>query len=187
MAPLSTALKCPRVVRTRPPTWDHTQRCFGSREYGIHCRSHTTRSSHRRLRCNVVEDTLSNYLMGYRGYQKYSCPGNHTRLPRNISHLKIAFSPEFLLERQRLKDLLRIFSSSAPPKMLLNWCSNNVEAGVLRKERLFHVTPTKRIGRAKEFYALEVVLLTRCTTSGSHGRRLEQHPRNHHGGASTTD
>lgn len=113
---------------------------------------------------SIVEDTLRQLPDGFTVVIKSTVvPGTTQGYHEMFPHLKIAFSPEFLLERQRLEDfanqdLLVVGTHHEDVAQLV--FQQHVEAGVLRKERLFHVTPTEAelVKYTKNtFYALKVV------------------------------
>ena len=113
---------------------------------------------------SIVEDTLNQLPEGFTVVIKSTViPGTTQRYHEEYPHLNIAYSPEFLLERQRLEDfanqdLLVVGTHHEDvAKMVFQ---QHVEAGVMRKERLFHVTPTQAelVKYTKNtFYALKVI------------------------------
>ncbi len=113
---------------------------------------------------SIVEDTLNHLPEGFTVVIKSTViPGTTQRYHEEYPHLNIAYSPEFLLERQRLEDfanqdLLVVGTHHEDvAKMVFQ---QHVEAGVMRKERLFHVTPTQAelVKYTKNtFYALKVI------------------------------
>ena len=86
-------------------------------------------------------------------------------LPKHyhISHLKIAYSPEFLVERRRLEDFANqdILVCGTHHKEVAEMVfKQHKDAGVLRNENLFHVTPTQAelVKYTKNtFYAMKVI------------------------------
>ena len=90
-------------------------------------------------------------------------PGTTQKFHDMFPHLRIAYSPEFLLERQSIQDfsnqdLLVVGTHHEDVAQLV--FSHHQQAGVMRKDQFFHVSPTEAelIKYAKNtFFALKVI------------------------------
>ena len=112
----------------------------------------------------IVEDILQGLPSGFSVVIKSTVvPGTTQRFHEKYPHLRIAFSPEFLVERRRLEDIMNqdILVVGTHHKELADLVlQHHKEAGVLRKEQFFHVTPTEAelVKYTKNtFYALKVI------------------------------
>ena len=89
-------------------------------------------------------------------------PGTTQQYHEQYPHLKIAYSPEFLVERRRLEDFANqdILVVGTHHKELAELVfQQHEQAGVLRRKQLFQVTPTQAelVKYTKNtFYALKV-------------------------------
>ena len=90
-------------------------------------------------------------------------PGTTQRFHQEYPHLKIAYSPEFLVERRHLEDFGNqdlIVCGTHHPEVAELVFQQHREAGVLSKEQTFCVTPTQAelVKYTKNtFYALKVI------------------------------
>ncbi len=112
----------------------------------------------------IVESVLDELPDGFTAVIKSSVvPGTTERYHDTYPHLKIAYSPEFLVERQRLEDFANqdlLVCGTHHADVAERVFTQHKEAGVLRTENLFHVTPTQAelVKYTKNtFYALKVV------------------------------
>ena len=89
-------------------------------------------------------------------------PGTTQRYHEQYPHLKIAYSPEFLVERQRLEDFSNqdiLVCGTYHADVAERVFQQHREAGVLRKDQTFQVTPTQAelVKYTKNtFYAMKV-------------------------------
>ena len=113
---------------------------------------------------SIVEEILSELPDGFVAVIKSTViPGTTEKLQERFPKLKIAYSPEFLVERNRLTDFAnqRILVVGTKhedvAKMVFD---QHKEAGVLIEEKLFHTTSTEAemVKYTKNnFYALKVI------------------------------
>ena len=112
---------------------------------------------------SIVEGILDALPDGFTAVIKSTVvPGTTEVYHQRYPNLKIAYSPEFLVERQRLEDfanqdilVVGTHHKDVAERVFLQ----HKEAGVLRREQLFHVTPTQAelVKYTKNtFYALKV-------------------------------
>ena len=96
---------------------------------------------------SIVESVLEELPEGFMAVIKSTViPGTTETFQQNYPHLKIAYSPEFLVERRHLEDFGNqdILVCGTYHKDLAEIVfKQHREAGVLRKEQTFHVTPTQ--------------------------------------------
>ncbi|MDA8529975.1 hypothetical protein N9N91_01890 [Candidatus Poseidonia alphae] len=111
----------------------------------------------------IVEDVLDALPEGFTAVIKSTVvPGTTQLYHERYPHLKIAYSPEFLVERQRLEDFANqdiLVVGSHHEDVVQRVFEQHKEAGVLRREQLFHVTPTQAelVKYTKNtFYAVKV-------------------------------
>jgi UDPglucose 6-dehydrogenase len=111
----------------------------------------------------IVEEVLDALPEGFTAVIKSTVvPGTTQLYHERYPHLKIAYSPEFLVERQRLEDFANqdiLVVGSHHEDVVKRVFEQHKEAGVLRREQLFHVTPTQAelVKYTKNtFYALKV-------------------------------
>lgn len=96
---------------------------------------------------SLVEQTLECLPTGMTAIIKSTViPGTTQRFHDQYPNLKIAYSPEFLVERNRIEDFsnqdfLVVGTHHADVAQLV--FEHHVQAGVMRNEQLFHVTPTE--------------------------------------------
>lgn len=112
----------------------------------------------------IVEGVLDELPAGFTAVIKSSVvPGTTESYHERYPHLKIAYSPEFLVERQRLEDFANqdlLVCGTHHADVAERVFSQHKEAGVLRQENLFHVTPTQAelVKYTKNtFYAMKVI------------------------------
>lgn len=112
---------------------------------------------------SIVEGILDALPDGFTAVIKSTVvPGTTEVYHQRYPNLKIAYSPEFLVERQRLEDfanqdilVVGTHHEDVAERVFLQ----HKEAGVLRREQLFHVTPTQAelVKYTKNtFYAMKV-------------------------------
>lgn len=111
----------------------------------------------------IVEEVLGALPEGFTAVIKSTVvPGTTQRYHDEYPHLKIAYSPEFLVERRRLEDFANqdILVVGTHHQAVADLVfQQHKEAGVLRREQLFRVTPTQAelVKYTKNtFYALKV-------------------------------
>ncbi len=111
----------------------------------------------------IVEDVLNALPEGFMVVIKSTVvPGTTQQYHEQYPHLKIAYSPEFLVERRRLEDFANqdILVVGTHHKELAELVfQQHEQAGVLRRKQLFQVTPTQAelVKYTKNtFYALKV-------------------------------
>ena len=112
----------------------------------------------------IVESVLDELPDGFTAVIKSSVvPGTTESYHERYPHLKIAYSPEFLVERQRLEDFANqdlLVCGTHHADVAERVFSQHREAGVLRRENLFHVTPTQAelVKYTKNtYYAMKVI------------------------------
>lgn len=113
---------------------------------------------------SIVEETLELLPDGFIAVIKSTViPGTTARLQENFPNLKIAYSPEFLVERQRLEDFAnqRILVVGTEHKEVAELVfEHHKTAGVLIGNNTFHVSSTEAemVKYSKNnFYALKVI------------------------------
>lgn len=113
---------------------------------------------------SIVEGILDELPVGFTAVIKSSVvPGTTQSYHDKYSHLKIAYSPEFLVERRRLEDFANqdlLVCGTHHVDVAQRVFDQHKEAGVLRTENLFHVTPTQAelVKYTKNtFYATKVI------------------------------
>ena len=90
-------------------------------------------------------------------------PGTSERYHNEFPHLKIAYSPEFLVERRHLEDFGAqdiLVCGTHHEEVAELVFQQHREAGVLRRDQTFHVTPTQAelVKYTKNtFYAMKVI------------------------------
>tara|TARA_B110000444_G_scaffold103036_1_gene97290 strand:- start:22543 stop:23367 length:825 start_codon:yes stop_codon:yes gene_type:complete len=112
----------------------------------------------------IVEGVLDELPDGFTAVIKSSVvPGTTQSYHERYPHLKIAYSPEFLVERRRLEDFANqdlLVCGTHHTDVAELVFTQHKEAGVLRRENLFHVTPTQAelVKYTKNtFYAMKVI------------------------------
>ncbi len=112
----------------------------------------------------IVEEVLDSLPDGFTAVIKSTViPGTTEVFHQRYSHLKIAYSPEFLVERRRLEDFANqdiLVCGTHHEDVAQLVFKQHLEAGVLRNENLFHLTPTQAelVKYTKNtFYAMKVV------------------------------
>ena len=113
---------------------------------------------------SIVEEVLDSLPEGFTAVIKSTViPGTTQKYHEQYPHLKIAYSPEFLVERRRLEDFANqdILVCGTHHKEVAEMVfSQHIEAGVLKSDNLFHVTPTQAelVKYTKNtFYAMKVI------------------------------
>ena len=112
----------------------------------------------------IVEGILDALPDGFTAVIKSTVvPGTTEQYHARYPHLKIAYSPEFLVERQRLEDFANqdlLVCGTHHADVAERVFEQHKQAGVLRRENLFHVTPTQAelVKYTKNtFYAIKVI------------------------------
>lgn len=113
---------------------------------------------------SIVEEVLDSLPEGFTAVIKSTViPGTTQKYHEQYPHLRIAYSPEFLVERRRLEDFANqdILVCGTHHKEVAEMVfSQHIEAGVLKSDNLFHVTPTQAelVKYTKNtFYAMKVI------------------------------
>ena len=111
----------------------------------------------------IVESTLDALPGGFTAVIKSTVvPGTTQRYHEQYPHLKIAYSPEFLVERQRLEDFANqdiLVCGTHHADVAERVFEQHRQAGVLRRDQTFQVTPTQAelVKYTKNtFYAMKV-------------------------------
>ena len=116
--------------------------------------------------CNlsIVESVLNELPDGFTAVIKSTVvPGTAQRYHEEYPNLKIAYSPEFLVERRHLEDFGNqdiLVCGTHHSDVANRVFQQHREAGVLAKEQTFHVTPTQAelVKYTKNtFYAVKVI------------------------------
>ena len=112
----------------------------------------------------IVEEILDALPEGFTAVIKSTViPGTTQKFHQKYSHLKIAYSPEFLVERRRLEDFSNqdiLVCGTHHKDVAETVFQQHKDAGVLRSENLFQVTPTQAelVKYTKNtFYAMKVI------------------------------
>ncbi len=113
---------------------------------------------------SIVESILDELPEGFTAVIKSTVvPGTTERFQQQRPHLRIAYSPEFLVERRYLEDFGNqdvLVCGTHHPEVAELVFQQHREAGVLRRDQTFHVTPTQAelVKYTKNtFYALKVI------------------------------
>ena len=113
---------------------------------------------------SIVESVLDELPEGFIAVVKSTViPGTTQSYHQRYPHLKIAYSPEFLVERRHLEDFGNqdiLVCGTHHQEVAELVFQQHREAGVLRKDQCFHVTPTQAelVKYTKNtFYALKVI------------------------------
>jgi UDPglucose 6-dehydrogenase len=111
----------------------------------------------------IVESTLDALPDGFTAVIKSTVvPGTTQRYHEEYPNLKIAYSPEFLVERQRLEDFANqdiLVCGTHHAEVAERVFEQHRQAGVLRRDQTFHVSPTQAelVKYTKNtFYAMKV-------------------------------
>lgn len=113
---------------------------------------------------SIVESVLEKLPDGFIAVIKSTViPGTTENLQQKFTNLKLAYSPEFLVERQRLEDfanqkILVVGTDHRDVAELV--FKHHVESGVLISNNTFHISPTEAeiVKYTKNnFYALKVI------------------------------
>ena len=112
----------------------------------------------------IVEEILDALPDGFTAVIKSTViPGTTQQFHEKYTHLKIAYSPEFLVERRRLEDFANqdiLVCGTHHEEVAQTVFKQHKDAGVLRSENLFQVTPTQAelVKYTKNtFYATKVI------------------------------
>ena len=112
----------------------------------------------------IVESVLDELPDGFSAVIKSTVvPGTTQSYHLQYPALKIAYSPEFLVERRHLEDFGNqdiLVCGTHHPDLAERVFQQHREAGVLRRDQCFHVTPTQAelVKYTKNtFYALKVI------------------------------
>jgi len=112
----------------------------------------------------IVEEVLDSLPDGFTAVIKSTVvPGTTQSFHEKYPNLKIAYSPEFLVERRRLEDFANqdlLVCGTHHGEVAEIVFRQHKEAGVIRTENLFHVSPTEAelVKYTKNtFYALKVI------------------------------
>ena len=113
---------------------------------------------------SIVEEILQSLPDGFAVVIKSTViPGTTESFHQQYPQLKIAYSPEFLVERRRLEDFANqdiLVCGTHHQDVAVLIFQHHQEAGVLRTPNFFHVTPTQAelVKYSKNtFYALKVI------------------------------
>tara|TARA_B100001564_G_C20585308_1_gene645210 strand:- start:76 stop:900 length:825 start_codon:yes stop_codon:yes gene_type:complete len=113
---------------------------------------------------SIVEEILDLLPEGFTAIIKSTViPGTTQKFHERYHHLKIAYSPEFLVERRRLEDFANqdiLVCGTHHKNVAETVFQHHRDAGVLRSENVFHVTPTQAelVKYTKNtFYAMKVI------------------------------
>jgi UDPglucose 6-dehydrogenase len=113
---------------------------------------------------SIVEGVLDALPEGFTAVIKSTVvPGTTQRYHDEYPHLKIAYSPEFLVERRHLEDFGNqdiLVCGTHHADVAERVFAQHREAGVLKRDQTFHVTPTQAelVKYTKNtFYALKVI------------------------------
>ena len=113
---------------------------------------------------SIVEDVLHQLPNGFTAVIKSTVvPGTTQLWHESFPHLKIAYSPEFLVERRRLEDFANqdiLVCGTHHQDVAETVFLQHREAGVLRTNQTFQVTPTQAelVKYTKNtFYAMKVI------------------------------
>jgi len=116
--------------------------------------------------CNlsIVESVLNNLPDGFTAVIKSTVvPGTTQRYHEEYPHLKIAYSPEFLVERRHLEDFGKqdiLVCGTHHADVAKRVFQQHREAGVLKRDQTYQVTPTQAelVKYTKNtFYAVKVI------------------------------
>ncbi len=112
----------------------------------------------------IVEEVLDSLPDGFTAVIKSTVvPGTTQLFHEKYPNLKIAYSPEFLVERRRLEDFANqdlLVCGTHHEEVAEIVFRQHKEAGVIRTENLFHVSPTEAelVKYTKNtFYAIKVI------------------------------
>jgi len=113
---------------------------------------------------SIVEGILDKLPDGFTAVIKSTVvPGTTQRYHEDYPHLKIGYSPEFLVERRHLEDFGNqdiLVCGTHHADVAERVFQQHREAGVLKREQTFHVTPTQAelVKYTKNtFYAMKVI------------------------------
>lgn len=113
---------------------------------------------------SLVEDTLERLPDGFSAIIKSTVvPGTTQKFHENYGNLKIAYSPEFLVERRHLEDFANqdfLVCGTYHKDLAERVFEHHRIAGVMKTDATFHVTPTvaELVKYSKNtFYAIKVI------------------------------
>lgn len=113
---------------------------------------------------SIIEEVLESLPNGFSAVIKSTVvPGTTEVFHRKYANLKIAYSPEFLVERRHLEDFSNqdlLVCGTHHEDLAELVFEHHRRAGVMRKEVFFHVTPTvaELVKYSKNtFYAIKVI------------------------------
>lgn len=113
---------------------------------------------------SIVEETLGRLPDGFSAIIKSTVvPGTTEEFHQNYPNLKIAYSPEFLVERRHLEDFSNqdfLVCGTHYEDLAELVFEHHGSAGVMKKDSFFHVTPTvaELVKYSKNtFYAIKVI------------------------------
>ena len=143
----------------------------------------------------IVEATLDALPDGFTAVIKSTVvPGTTQRYHEEYPNLKIAYSPEFLVERRRLEDFANqdiLVCGTHHSDVAERVFEQHREAGVLRRDQTFQVTPTQAelVKYTKNtFYAMKVTFANQLyDICEGLGGRLVHYSRHHYIGTSSTN
>jgi len=132
---------------------------------------------------SIVEGILDELPDGFTAVIKSSVvPGTTQQYHERYGNLKIAYSPEFLVERQRLEDFANqdiLVCGTHHEDVAQMVFQQHREAGVLRRDNTFQVTPTQAelVKYTKNsFYAVKVIFANQlydiCQGMGEDGYKI---------------
>ncbi len=123
----------------------------------------------------IVEEVLDSLPDGFTAVIKSTVvPGTTQLFHEKYPNLKIAYSPEFLVERRRLEDFANqdlLVCGTHHEEVAETVFRQHKEAGVIRNENLFHVTPTEAelVKYTKNtFYAIKVIFANQMYDISQH-------------------
>ena len=126
---------------------------------------------------SIVEETLENLPDGFSAVIKSTVvPGTTQKFHEKYEHLKIAYSPEFLVERRHLEDFANqdfLVCGTHHEDLAEIVFEHHRIARVMKNDATFHVTPTvaELVKYSKNsFYAIKVIFANQmydiCTEMG---------------------
>ncbi len=134
---------------------------------------------------SIVEETLGNLPDGFSAVIKSTVvPGTTQIFHEKFSNLKIAYSPEFLVERRHLEDFSNqdfIVCGTHHEELARTVFEQHRIAGVMKSDTFFHVTPTvaELVKYSKNtFYAIKVIFANQmydiCTEMGEDWYKVKE-------------
>lgn len=134
---------------------------------------------------SIVEEILEDLPDGFSAVIKSTVvPGTTQIFHEKFSNLKIAYSPEFLVERRHLEDFSNqdfIVCGTHHEELARTVFEQHRIAGVMRSDTFFHVTPTvaELVKYSKNtFYAIKVIFANQmydiCTEMGEDWYKVKE-------------